>query len=700
MSRLSASIITFFMVLGGAGVAHAQSVQWEIAHRYRLFSNEQHFRALLDVFRSLPAESRQNEPALALEHALEKESANSCLPDKLFGADDDQDRFGWSAAMIRGRTCFSATGRNHHQCTLDRIEQVSLPAPKRRNQCVTTGDSPTTQKQGGGDAFMDPRAADILVKIENLDTGDSKRQCRFTAKRSDAAANAAPVGSVTASCGLLARIHGIPYDTPFDIAVQRAENGALLAGLGQQVARHVFIAGLGDSFASGEGNPDQPVQLSGDQPPYDYERSTSMRGGDVRNYPVRAGQREVQSGGAAQPRWLNLQCHRSLYSQQAKASLALALEQPHLAVSFTGYACTGAKIDEGLLGYWKARDDVRKEQYDSSPQLMRLLRDYCADPSPYLAFRPPASGNFDWRQIVPCKARRVRPPDIVLLSIGGNDIGFVRVIAGQILGHSGNPAWRRPWPITQKLWLKGANPMSFEESKTLITEKFPANLIRLREALDIYLRPTAGVPSAYRVIQTGYPQLTQTATKPCTASTKGMDVHAAFKTKGETGPGGIDFIHFLNTRLSDSVTKIGSERWVFVADHAARFKEHAFCDGGAPSAESFGARNYKPDISGGMEFPFVMNKGNHFAWSPYRPEEWRAYRPRNRWIVTPNDGFNTGHYINSGMVESHGPFDKAMPMLASVLSGAFHPNALGHAAIADAVLPELRKQANVKAPGE
>jgi lysophospholipase L1-like esterase len=35
--------------------------------------------------------------------------------------------------------------------------------------------------------------------------------------------------------------------------------------------------------------------------------------------------------------------------------------------------------------------------------------------------------------------------------------------------------------------------------------------------------------------------------------------------------------------------------------------------------------------------------------------------------------------------------DPVQPLYAATLSGAFHPNALGHAALADSVLVQLRK---------
>ena len=49
-------------------------------------------------------------------------------------------------------------------------------------------------------------------------------------------------------------------------------------------------------------------------------------------------------------------CHRSLYSYQLRTALALAVEQPHLAVTFLPLACTGASIAAGMFGSQIADD--------------------------------------------------------------------------------------------------------------------------------------------------------------------------------------------------------------------------------------------------------------------------------------------------------------------------------------------------------
>src|SRR5205085_11218236 len=54
--------------------------------------------------------------------------------------------------------------------------------------------------------------------------------------------------------------------------------------------------------------------------------------------------------------WLNAACHRSLYSYQTRAALALAVQYPHIAVTYLPLACTGATIADGLFGSQRARE--------------------------------------------------------------------------------------------------------------------------------------------------------------------------------------------------------------------------------------------------------------------------------------------------------------------------------------------------------
>jgi lysophospholipase L1-like esterase len=111
----------------------------------------------------------------------------------------------------------------------------------------------------------------------------------------------------------------------FDIApVQPGERRLTLAGAdGDQAAvdvdlRDLLVVSLGDSVASGEGNPDGPGV-----------------------------------------RWLEKRCHRSLRSGAAQAARAVERGDRHTVVTFVPLACSGATIDAGLLG---AYDGVQPDR--------------------------------------------------------------------------------------------------------------------------------------------------------------------------------------------------------------------------------------------------------------------------------------------------------------------------------------------------
>jgi lysophospholipase L1-like esterase len=77
-------------------------------------------------------------------------------------------------------------------------------------------------------------------------------------------------------------------------------------------------------------------------------------------------------------------------------------------------------------------------------------------------------------------------------------------------------------------------------------------------------------------------------------------------------------------------------------------------------------------------------------WRPYNPAEQNyPYALRQRWVRTFNDAYMT---INQKVVTKDGQIDdKASAQTFSEATGAMHPNAEGQAAMADAILMDIRK---------
>ena len=120
--------------------------------------------------------------------------------------------------------------------------------------------------------------------------------------------------------------------------------------------RDLLVVSVGDSYASGQGNP-----------PFDFG-----------------------------PGYFPGPCYRSAASGPSQAAVMLERDDPHTSVTFLSVACDGAEVQNGLLAVETTRDGTAI----APPQLEQV------------------------RQIVGAS----RPIDALLVSVGGNDVGFANVI--------------------------------------------------------------------------------------------------------------------------------------------------------------------------------------------------------------------------------------------------------------------------------
>ncbi len=129
-----------------------------------------------------------------------------------------------------------------------------------------------------------------------------------------------------------------------------------------------LVVSIGDSVASGEGNPDHPGKLL--------------------------------PGKRFRARWESSRCHRSSKAGPAQAALQLEEANPQTTVTFVHLACSGAEIGKGLLRPYKGID------FDKSTQ-PRLLE-------PQVKELEQVGGE--------------RHIDAVLLSVGANDVYFGPIV--------------------------------------------------------------------------------------------------------------------------------------------------------------------------------------------------------------------------------------------------------------------------------
>jgi lysophospholipase L1-like esterase len=582
-------------------------ISWEVRNRFRLFREERDFL--------LHTDSARGRNILAAEQALEQQS----------------DGRGWARNTVN-RLCIDLSGRVSEPCTRDNVKESYLTPTEHPVTVRLTGPVPV----GATCAW-------------SFDDGDSPRQSTFDC--------AEPVE-------LRAR-YGRPTIATVEVssgpeAPQRVTTEIMV--------RDIFIAGLGDSIASGEGNPDRPIALADDG--FCFRSYFGMANAQYYR-PSRAGykggraceaQDSVQMWQRQSALWLNSACHRSLYSYQTRTALALAVQYPHIAVTYLPLACTGATIADGLLGPQRARECLPGKntglcQSTVNAQLAEL------------------------RDALSAAKRRQpdRKLDLVLLSIGANDINFSGLVADVIVDNT-----------TERVLFRRSGVMgSVDDSRAAMARDLPQGFARLREAL----KPLVGDLS--HVVYVSYANPTLADGAPCPGGRAGFDIHPSFNANPQRLANVSNYVQseFL-PQIKDLALCQGGvlcrdarDRMTFVDAHQATFANHGFCARAASDPEfdreCFSAKgnSFDPDIVAAASQPMACGRG---------ASEYRAYLPRARWIRDANDSYFGAMTYPQGLPSSSQPsdiHDATWGILSAVYGGAVHPTAEGYAAMADAALP-------------
>jgi len=164
---------------------------------------------------------------------------------------------------------------------------------------------------------------------------------------------------------------------------------------------HDFYVALGDSFISGEGNPESPAVLPVTPPDASFRYA---------KWGVSPALAEV----AAPAQWWDEPCHRSLLSFPVTTTLYLAAQAPHRATTLVHLGCSGAEVRSGLVEPQQNLPGSGEDETSTQLEQLALILG-------------PEHG---------------RPRiDRVLLSIGGNDTGFADVVQTLVAPPNG---WRFP----------------------------------------------------------------------------------------------------------------------------------------------------------------------------------------------------------------------------------------------------------------
>lgn len=283
-------------------------------------------------------------------------------------------------------------------------------------------------------------------------------------------------------------------------------------------------------------------------------------------------------------------------------------------------------------------------------------------------------------------AARKRQPDrtldLVLLSVGANDVYFSGLVADVIVDTATERA----------LFRRSGVMASVDDSRDALARELPQNFVKLREAL----KPLVGGDLSH-VVYVSYanPALADGGV-PCRGGRAGFDIHPSFNADPQRLARVSTFVdtEFLPQLKGLATCTRGAlcrdpeaDRMTFVDSHQAAFADHGFCahSGNDPEFDrtcfAENGQSFNPDIVSAASQPMLCGRG---------ASEYRAYLPRARWIRDANDSYFAAMTYPQGLPAASQPtdiHDATWGVLSAVYGGAVHPSAEGHAAMADATLP-------------
>jgi hypothetical protein len=600
-------------------------VEWEVKNRFRLFKSEADFQRHVAASRG--------DGVLAAERRLAVAS----------------DGHGWARDMV-DNLCVDQSGRIPEFC----------------------------QRDGERENYMAP--ADYPVGV--LAAGDLPPNaiCAWTFDDGQT-----PPRRATVPCEEEVRLRvraGKATSAALDVGLPDGTAQRVVADI---LVKDVLIAGMGDSIAAGEGNPDRAVAL--DDGGFCYRRFLA---GSTSEYfrPGRANFRGSKACDASfsftsgntsadwaklNARWWSASCHRSLYGYQLRAALALAIEQPHAVVTFLPLACSGSTIDLGFFNELRPRECPAAGNCAANASQMSRLK-----------------AAMDLAR----KHNKDRKLDLVLLTIGANDVWFAGLVADVIVEA----------PTERALFAKGGMIIDVPEAQKLLENDLPRDFARLRAALKPYV---GGDLSRVIYVTYGHPALAKGG-QVCPGGPGGFDVHPSFNADPARLKRVADFVtqKFLPRIRALALCEgrdckdAATERMTFVDSHQDLFADHGFCA--------------RAETDPAFDRACFSETGESFESNPaiaatdpmrcsLRARDFRPYAPRARWVRTANDSYFTAMTFPEGISPVLQPsdlHDATWGATSAVYGGAIHPTAEGHAAMADAALPALRGLLEFPSPGD
>lgn len=503
--------------------------------------------------------------------------------------------------------------------------------------------------------------------------------------------------------------------------------------------KDIVIVAMGDSFSSGEGNPDVPATLDPVHVQirsYDKNKNPSSRLG----FPRRAGTKaDLTNKSAAY--WIDRRCHRSMYGAPTRAAIALSFSgRRHHAVTFLNFSCSGAEITDGLLWPQNGQECIESRNENEfnfmEPQISGVVRELGLETGTYSYFRAvlnrqdrfvkqyntnvdklisekgycdnwPGKRRLHYKGAGPYlyKANIKRKIDLLFMSIAGNDAGFSPLIANATLNDvSVFP--RNKNSFLTKFAREAANGITLAEAKENLRTTLPYRLDTLENAIKQKLE----MDDNKRVILAAYPSITKMKNgKVCAPnsgvkrSNLGMSV-SRFFSFNKLGDSEIDakdadeFVSHLNNAISLKERTI----WDLETSHLDAFNGHAICSTATITAKNRHAENFLlPRKREGMPAS-AWKTDDDLKFDP--TTDFRLYAKRQRWFRTYNDAYLGVQYFKRSASDEKnlrkGNFitdaEAGEYNAKRALGGPFHPTAEGHAAIADALVKAGMKKLNLE----
>ena len=457
-ARSTAWAMSLFACLAATS-SQAGDLIWEVESPFRFFKASRSFALHETAFNAVRGDPSGPLPADIVwrtERALnDPDCKDASTPDRCAataGKRYQQSRLGWAAQTL-GETCYESDGR-----------------PRRYAVVCARKYSWGTAKED----YVLPEAHTVAIRIAPEQLASVSGDCIWSWQPRQAGGK---TETKRTACTDKLTIARVPY------ALDRAKSGVSVTvklpdgrELSEQevVVEDLFIVALGDSFASGESNPDRPVQFSAaardglrsdpccarmwrrGRPPKTRRRATDLprattstirrccRGGAwTTSWPSASTSSSSPEFAAAfdkaSARWLSRDCHRSQYGYPFRVAIELALENRHRAVTLASFTCSGAEVTHGLFLDMDPREGASevpggkvRAQLDQLSELLcrgAALRRARAYTLPvYEHGSTQISAQNVTKAWCPPQQRK-RSIDVVLMSIGGNDVGFSALAA-------------------------------------------------------------------------------------------------------------------------------------------------------------------------------------------------------------------------------------------------------------------------------